>query len=79
MKPHFLVTIGLAVTMSSAIHAQEPLEELVLDLQSAIDYAVSYNKSLQNARQEVERSRATIWESISQGLPLLSQLSLRST
>jgi len=69
MKSNFFATIGLAVTMSSAIHAQEPAEELVLDLQSAIDYAVSYNKSLQNARQEVERSRATIWESISQGLP----------
>jgi outer membrane protein TolC len=69
MKPNFLVTIGMAVAVSTALRAQEPAEELVLNLQAAIDYAVSYNKSLQNARQEVERSRATIWESISQGLP----------
>ncbi len=47
----------------------EPGQELVLSLQDAIDFAIAYNKSLQNSRLEVERSRSTIWESISQGLP----------
>ena len=55
--------------MSAALLAQEPAEELVLDLPGAIDYAISYNKSLQNSRLEVERSRKSIWESIAQGLP----------
>jgi outer membrane protein TolC len=59
----------MAVGLSAAIRSQEPAESLVLDLQGAIDYAIAYNKSLQNARQEVERSDASIWESISQGLP----------
>jgi outer membrane protein len=69
MKIRFFITIGMALMISVAIRAQEPADGLVLDLQGAIDYAISYNKSLQNARQEVERSRASIWESISQGLP----------
>ena len=41
----------------------------VLDMQEAIDHAVAYNKSLKNARMEVERSDASLWESIAQGLP----------
>jgi outer membrane protein len=44
-------------------------EQLVLNLQGAVDHAISYNKSLKNARMEVERSRASVWESISMGLP----------
>jgi len=57
------------------LKAQEPEmqnmqpETLVLNLQEAVDYAVAYNKSLKNARMEVDRSRASVWESISQGLP----------
>jgi len=42
---------------------------LVLDLQGAVDYAIDFNKTLQNSRMEVERSRKSIWEAISQGLP----------
>ena len=49
--------------------SQEPAEQLVLNLQGAVDYAISYNKSLKNARLEVEKSRTSIWEAISQGLP----------
>ena len=37
--------------------SQEPAERLVLDLQGAVDYAIDFNKSLQNSRLEVERSR----------------------
>lgn len=48
---------------------QENEETLLLDLQAAIDYALSYNKTLANSKMEVERSEARIWESISQGLP----------
>ncbi|MCP4313459.1 MAG: TolC family protein [Bacteroidetes bacterium] len=41
----------------------------MLDMQEAIDHAIAYNKSLKNARMEVERSDASLWESIAQGLP----------
>ena len=43
----------------------------VLDMQKAIEHAIAYNKSLKNARMEVERSDASIWETIAQGLPQL--------
>lgn len=44
-------------------------DQLVLDLKGALDYAIAYNKSLQNARLELERSEKSIWEAIAQGLP----------
>jgi outer membrane protein TolC len=49
--------------------SQELPDQLVLNLQGAVDHAISYNKLLQNARLEVERSRKSIWEAIAQGLP----------
>lgn len=69
------LTLVLSMGMILPGMAQEPTASqalpdlLVLDLQGAIDHAVSYNKSLKNARLEVERSRRSIWESIAQGLP----------
>ena len=48
---------------------QEAPGVLALSLQEAIDYALSYNKTLKNARLDVEQSRRSIWESIAQGLP----------
>jgi outer membrane protein len=60
-----LITLGI---FTQGI-CQDPGERLVLDLQGAVDHALSYNKSLKNARLEVERSRKTIWESIAMGLP----------
>ncbi len=69
--------LGAAVLMTGGLQAQEmvqrpdldPGQELVLSLQEAVDFAIAYNKSLQNSRMEVERSRSSIWESIAQGLP----------
>ncbi|MCK5137368.1 MAG: TolC family protein [Bacteroidales bacterium] len=49
--------------------SQEPAGKLVLGIREAVDYALSYNKSLKNSRLEVERSQRSIWEAISQGLP----------
>ena len=69
MKPKLLFTIILALGMILGIKGQEPADELVLNLQEAVDYAISYNKSLKNARLEVELSKRSIWEAISQGLP----------
>ncbi len=60
-----ILTAGLIIPMA----AQDPVEKLVLDLPGAVDHAITYNKSLKNARMEVERSRASVWETIAQGLP----------
>jgi outer membrane protein len=70
-----IITSLLALGMILPGMAQEPTagqalpDLLVLDLKGAIEHAISYNKSLKNARLEVERSRRSIWESIAQGLP----------
>ena len=64
-----IFTMVLAAGMTLSSQGQEPADALVLNLQEAVDYAISYNKSLKNARLEVERSRRSIWEAISQGLP----------
>lgn len=64
-----LFTALLALGLFAPGISQEPAERLVLNLQGAVDYAIDYNKSLQNSRLEVERSRKSIWEAIAQGLP----------
>jgi outer membrane protein len=69
MRNKLFLTMGMAAAISLGLHAQEPAEELVLSLQEAVDYSIAYNKTLKNARLEVERSRKSIWESIAQGLP----------
>ena len=69
------IILLLALGMILPGMAQEPIatqelpDHLVLDLQGAIDHALAYNKSLKNARMEVDRSRASIWETIASGLP----------
>ncbi len=64
-----LFTLLLSMGLFSKGKGQEPADKLVLNLQGAVDHALSFNKSLKNARSEVERSRARNWEAISQGLP----------
>jgi len=63
----FITLLFLGIFMPGM--CQEPPERLILNLQEAVDQAISYNKTLKNARLEVERSRRSIWESIAQGLP----------
>jgi len=69
------ITLFLVLGMTLPGVSQEPSvspelpDQLILDLEGAIDHAVTYNKSLQNARLEVERSRKSIWETIAAGLP----------
>jgi outer membrane protein TolC len=60
------INLGTAGQESAGL---EPAGELMLNLQEAVDHALAYNKSLQNARLEVERSRRSVWESIAMGLP----------
>jgi len=75
-KIGFTILLALGIlypgVCQEPIPTQEPVGELVLDLKGAVEYAISYNKSLQNARLELERSDRRIWESISQGLPQVS-------
>ena len=61
--------ILLVAGLTGPVAGQETTERLVLDLQGAVDHAIAYNKSLENARMEVDRSRASVWESIARGLP----------
>lgn len=63
----FTLVFSLGISMQG--YGQEMPEKLVLNLQGAVDHALSFNKSLKNARSEVERARARNWEAISQGLP----------
>ena len=64
-----LFTLSIFMSLFSRVGAQEPADRLVLSLEGAVDHALSFNKSLKNARSEVERARARNWEAISQGLP----------
>jgi outer membrane protein len=66
-KTIIIVVFALAPLLYAG--AQEGPGALNLSLGAAVEHALSYNKSLQNARLEVERARRTIWESIAQGLP----------
>lgn len=78
MKTHLKISL-LSLLLTAAfivpgftqesVPSQGVAESLVLDLQSAIDHAITYNKTLHNSRLEVERSRKSIWEAIAQGLP----------
>lgn len=43
--------------------------KLILDLDSAVNYALEYNKTLRNASLAVEEARQKVWESIATGLP----------
>jgi len=64
-----LFTLILSMGLFTQGTCQEAPDNLVLDLQGAVDHAIAFNKPLKNARLEVERSRARNWEAISQGLP----------
>jgi len=73
MKNNHLIILMISSILSMGVllpaRGQEPAERLVLNLQEAVDHAIAYNKSLQNARLELERSEKSIWEAIAQGLP----------
>jgi outer membrane protein len=64
-----ILCLALTAGLWLPLAGQENGEELVLDLQGAIDHAFAYNLNLKNARMEVDRSRASVWESIAAGLP----------
>ena len=74
---NIIVVLFLAAGIFAPMKSQEPSTEnpqetggtLILDLQGAIDHAIDYNKTLVNSRMDVELSKASLWESISQGLP----------
>ncbi|MCK5692887.1 MAG: hypothetical protein KAI08_08560, partial [Bacteroidales bacterium] len=64
-----LITLILSMGVLTQGTCQEVPDNLVLNLQEAVDHAISFNKPLKNARFEVDRARARNWEAISQGLP----------
>ena len=76
MRKNILICFMIPCVLHTAMgqeqsgeHAMEPAGELVLSLEEAVDHALAYNKTLQNSRLEVDRSRHAVWEAIAQGLP----------
>jgi outer membrane protein TolC len=66
---NLLLCLLLSLGLFTRGIGQELPDKLALDLQGAVDQAIAYNKSLKNARLEVDRARSRNWEAISQGLP----------
>lgn len=60
---------GYSQESDTTITEAQPGEVLVLSVRDAVDYAIAYNKSLQNSRLEVDRTEKSLWSSIAQGLP----------
>jgi outer membrane protein len=70
MKNKKSLTIALLIFFSGAIlFGQEGSSGLKLSLKEAQDYAIQKNKMVITARQDVEASRAAVWETISNALP----------
>ena len=63
MKMFFLTVLFFSIL---SLQAQEPME---LSLDSAVNYAVEHNKTLNNSRYAIDKSSQKIKEAISQGLP----------
>lgn len=61
----FFISILFCLSILS-LKAQEPL---VMSLDSAVNYAISHNKTLKNSRYAIDKSSQQIKEAISQGLP----------
>lgn len=71
MKQKLLITIALVFSILFA-SAQEPAKELTLSLSEAQEYAIQNNKSMISSRFDVEASKASVWQSISNLLPSVS-------
>lgn len=57
------------VLLLFSIHQVSAQEKLVLDLEAAKEYALSFNKTIKNSTLSVVQSQEQLWEAISAGLP----------
>jgi outer membrane protein len=71
-KKEVLTVLLLLLLACEIIQAQTTSSDLKLSLKEAQEYAIQNNKLLINSRMEVEASKMTIWETISNGLPQIS-------
>lgn len=73
MKRKILIgTVLMSFLPWTGVLSQQGTDALRLSLTEAQDYALSHNKTVINARAEVEVSRAALWETISAALPQVS-------
>ena len=62
-------TVLLSFLSWTGVLAQQGTDVLKLSLTEAQDYALSHNKTVINARADIEVSKAALWETISAALP----------
>ena len=65
--------VGLAI--SATIYSQAPQEQagtMRLTLKEAQEYALQYNKTVQNAGLSVSQAQKKVWETIAMGLPQMN-------
>ena len=73
MKRKILIgTVLMSFLPWTGVLSQQGTDALRLSLTEAQDYALSHNKTVINARADVEVSKAALWETISAALPQVS-------
>ncbi|HEX2921405.1 MAG TPA: TolC family protein [Bacteroidales bacterium] len=71
-KKRILGAIASLFLTAGIVAGQTSSSEMKLSLKEAQDYAVQNNKTMISSRMDVESSRASIWETISNLLPSIS-------
>jgi outer membrane protein TolC len=72
IKKRKIISLAIGIGISLSVGAQTPNESagtLNLSLKEAQDYAMQYNKTVQNSGLAVSQAQKKVWETISTGLP----------
>jgi len=64
-----IITLFLFVMFMGQLTAQD---KLTLDLESAREYALNYNRTIKNSGLAVDQSQEKLWETIAAGLPQIN-------
>ena len=67
----FVIGLGISLSVSSQT-SKEASGTLSFTLKEAHDYAMQYNKTLQNSGLAVSQAQKKVWETISTGLPQIN-------
>ncbi len=69
MKKIEIVTLILSIMLISNVSGQEPI---TLDLKSAREYALNYNRTIKSSGLAVDKSQELLWSTIAAGLPQIN-------
>jgi outer membrane protein TolC len=69
MKKIKIVTLILSIMLISNVSGQEPM---TLDLKSAREYALNYNRTIKSSGLAVDKSQELLWSTIAAGLPQIN-------